>query len=89
VSSTLRLPAILSVALLSAAGTALIAGSCGGDDGGPDIDARQADAREPDAEPDADPSDCMGFYCIPETPEDSCPKCADEVPSCPSGCILT
>lgn len=73
-SKPLRLPAALAVAILSAA--------CGSDTPKPD-------ARQADAEPDADPNDCMGFYCEPETGTESCPTCADEVPSCPPGCVLT
>jgi hypothetical protein len=77
----LRLPAVLAVAVLSAAGTTLAVSSCGSGDPKP------PDARQADAAPDAD--DCFGAYCVPDgTGSGTCPLCAD-FGTCPDGCVLT
>lgn len=81
----LRLPAVLATVVLTGAATAAAIG-CGG---GKKPDAREADAREPDAFVDPCEDISFGVHCIDDgtgSGSGTCPECADSFGQCPPGC---
>jgi hypothetical protein len=84
----LKLPAVLSIVVMTSGGVGAVVGGCG--DGSPDPDARLADAPRVDARP-PDATVCVN-YCFPDGTGtgDECPfpTCATGVAfdECPDHC---